>query len=83
MNLLITNARVVDSSQELDAKLDVLIEQGNIMRVDKRLSELQMLNVECSMLNVECDGLEVGRAQRLSIQHSTFNIEHSTLPLYP
>ena len=28
MNLLITNARVIDPSQELDAKLDVLIEDG-------------------------------------------------------
>jgi ribose transport system ATP-binding protein len=33
----------------------------------------EMLNVECSMLNVEC-----GDGERLPIQHSTFNIEHST-----
>jgi dihydroorotase len=37
MNLLITNARVIDPSQELDAKLDVLIEDGLIARVDKKL----------------------------------------------
>src|SRR6059058_467959 len=37
MNLLITNARVVDPSQELDAKLDLLIEDGVITRVDKRI----------------------------------------------
>src|SRR5258706_7110738 len=37
MNLLITNARVIDPSQELDAKLDVLIEDGQIVRVDKRI----------------------------------------------
>lgn len=37
MNLLIQNARVVDPSQELDAVLDILIENGTIARVDKRI----------------------------------------------
>src|SRR4051812_43629582 len=37
MNLLITNARIVDPSQELDAKLDLLIEDGVITRADKRI----------------------------------------------
>src|SRR6266849_4520471 len=37
MNLLITNARVVDPSQDLDAKLDVLIEDGAVSRVDKKI----------------------------------------------
>src|SRR5437868_5336935 len=37
MNLLITNARVVDPSQDLDARLDVLIEDGRIARVDKKI----------------------------------------------
>jgi len=37
MNVLITNARVVDPSQELDAKLDLLIEDGLIARADKRI----------------------------------------------
>ena len=37
MNLLITNARVVDPSQELDAKLDLLIEDGVIVKTDKRI----------------------------------------------
>jgi dihydroorotase len=37
MNILITNARVIDPSQELDAKLDVLIEDGLVARVDKRI----------------------------------------------
>jgi dihydroorotase len=37
MNLLITNARVVDPSQELDATLDLLIEDGQIARIDKRI----------------------------------------------
>ena len=37
MNLLITNARVVDPSQELDATLDILIEDGTIARVDRKI----------------------------------------------
>jgi dihydroorotase len=37
MNLLITNARVVDPSQQLDAALDILIENGAIARVDKKI----------------------------------------------
>lgn len=37
MNLLIANGRVVDPSQELDAKLDVLIEDGRIARLDKKI----------------------------------------------
>jgi dihydroorotase len=37
MNLLIINGRVVDPSQKLDAKLDVLIEDGRIARVDKKI----------------------------------------------
>ena len=36
-NLLITGARVIDPSQEIDATLDVLIEGGTIARVDKKL----------------------------------------------
>lgn len=37
MNVLITGARVIDPSQELDAKLDVLIEDGSIAKVDKKI----------------------------------------------
>ena len=37
MNLLITNARVIDPSQELDATLDILIENGSIARVDRKI----------------------------------------------
>src|SRR5258706_627786 len=36
-NLLITSARLIDPSQELDARLDLLIEDGLIARVDKRI----------------------------------------------
>src|ERR1700719_3859111 len=37
MNLLITNARVIDPSQEYDAKADVLIEDGVIAEVGKKI----------------------------------------------
>lgn len=37
MNLLIRNGRVVDPSQELDGKFDILIEDGLISRVDRRI----------------------------------------------
>jgi dihydroorotase len=37
MNLLIRNARVIDPSQELDARLDILIESGSIIKVDKNI----------------------------------------------
>ncbi|HUP45966.1 MAG TPA: dihydroorotase [Thermoanaerobaculia bacterium] len=37
MNLLITNGRVVDPSQELDSKLDVLIEDGSVTKVERKI----------------------------------------------
>src|SRR5437016_5257326 len=37
MSLLIQNARVIDPSQDIDAKLDVLIEDGRISRIDKKI----------------------------------------------
>src|SRR5258708_1438191 len=37
MTILITNGRFIDPSQQLDATLDVLIEDGLIARVDKRI----------------------------------------------
>jgi dihydroorotase len=37
MNILITNGRVIDPSQKLDAKLDVLIEDGLVTRVDRKI----------------------------------------------
>ena len=49
MNLLITNARLIDPSQDLDAKLDVLIEDGVIARVDKKIKK----DVE----TIDADGL--------------------------
>jgi dihydroorotase len=50
MNLLITNARVVDPSQGLDGKLDILIEDGAVARVDRKL---KAANVEV----FDADGL--------------------------
>jgi dihydroorotase len=38
MNLLIKNGRVIDPSQGLDGKLDILIEDGVISKVDKKLT---------------------------------------------
>jgi len=37
MNLLITGARLIDPSQSLDAALDLLIEDGTIAKVDKKI----------------------------------------------
>ena len=37
MNLLITNARIIDPSQDLDATLDLLIENGTVSRLDKKI----------------------------------------------
>ena len=51
MNLLITGARLIDPSQDLDAKLDILIEGGSIARVDK--------NIKSNVERFEADGLVV------------------------
>ena len=37
MNLLITGARIIDPSQDLDGTMDLLIEDGSIARVDKKI----------------------------------------------
>src|SRR5688572_4437680 len=37
MNLLITNGRVIDPSQDIDATLDLLIENGTVSRLDKKI----------------------------------------------
>jgi dihydroorotase len=37
MNLLIQGGRVLDPSEELDAKLDVLIEDGRVTKIDKKI----------------------------------------------
>jgi dihydroorotase len=50
MNLLITNARVVDPSQELDATMDILIEDGAIARVDKKIKATNVESIDASGL---------------------------------
>ena len=52
MTLLITNGRVVDPSQELDATLDVLIEGGTIARVDRKLRAANVETIDASGLIV-------------------------------
>ena len=37
MNVLITGGRVIDPTQDLDATMDVLIEDGSIARIDKKI----------------------------------------------
>src|SRR5687767_3949237 len=51
MNLLITGGRVIDPSQDLDSKLDVLIEDGSIAEVGR--------NLKASVETIDADGLVV------------------------
>jgi dihydroorotase len=51
MNVLITGGRVIDPSQDLDATMDVLIEDGTIARVDKK--------VKASVKKIDASGLVV------------------------
>jgi dihydroorotase len=46
MNLLITNARLLDPSQGLDASLDILIEGGTIARVDRKLKAANVETID-------------------------------------
>jgi dihydroorotase len=47
MNLLIANGRVVDPSQQLDGRADVLIEDGVVARVDKKIkSNFEVVDAE-------------------------------------
>ena len=48
--LLITGARVIDPSQELDATLDLLIEDGAIARVDKRIKAADVETIDATGL---------------------------------
>ncbi len=50
MNILITGARVIDPSQELDATLDVLIEGGSIARVDKKIKATNVETIDAAGL---------------------------------
>lgn len=48
MNLLIRNGRLVDPSQQIDDRLDLLIEEGFVTRIDRRIeaSEIETLDAE-------------------------------------
>jgi dihydroorotase len=50
MNLLITNARVVDPSQELDSTLDILIEDGSVARVDRKIRAANVETIDAAGL---------------------------------
>jgi dihydroorotase len=50
MNVLITGARVVDPSQEIDAGLDILIEDGAIARVDKKIKAANVTIIDAAGL---------------------------------
>ncbi|HYO76596.1 MAG TPA: dihydroorotase [Thermoanaerobaculia bacterium] len=50
MNLLITGARVIDPSQELDGTLDILIEDGAVSRVDKKIKAANIETIDGSGL---------------------------------
>jgi len=52
MNILITNGRVIDPSQDLDAKLDVLIEDGSIAKVDKKIKADRVETIDATGLIV-------------------------------
>jgi dihydroorotase len=51
-DLLIANARIIDPSQDLDAKLDLLIEDGLVTRVDKKIKA-------SNVTVIDADGLVV------------------------
>jgi dihydroorotase len=51
MNLLITGARLIDPSQDLDAKLDILVEGGSIAKVDR--------NIKANVETIDATGLVV------------------------
>lgn len=50
MNLLITNARVIDPSQELDGTFDILIEEGTVSRVDRKIKVTGIETIDASGL---------------------------------
>jgi len=51
-SLLITNGRVIDPSQDLDAKLDILIEDGLVARVDKKIKASNVTTIDANGLIV-------------------------------
>lgn len=50
MSLLITNARVIDPAQDLDATLDILIEDGAVARLDRKVRVSGVETIDASGL---------------------------------
>jgi dihydroorotase len=77
MNLLIANGRVIDPSQELDAKLDVLVEDGVIARVDKKIKrnveviDAEGLVVVPGLIDLHCHLREPGQEHKETIATGT------------
>src|SRR5437773_3831321 len=77
MNLLIANGRVVDPSQELDAKLDVLIEDGVVTKIDKRIKndvetiDADGLVVMPGLIDLHCHRREPGQEHKETIAAGT------------
>ena len=77
MNLLITNGRVVDPSQELDGKLDVLIEDGLITRVAKKIKkDVQTIDADGllvvpGLIDLHCHLREPGQEHKETIATGT------------
>src|SRR5437763_14343357 len=77
MNLLIANGRLVDPSQQLDAKLDLLIEDGVVARVDKKIKanvetiDAGGLLVVPGLIDLHCHLREPGQEHKETIATGT------------
>src|SRR6059058_5924411 len=77
MNLLIATGRVVDPSQQLDAKMDLLIEDGLITRVDKKIKkdvetiDAGGLVVVPGLIDLHCHLREPGQEHKETIATGT------------
>jgi dihydroorotase len=77
MNLLITNGRVVDPSQQLDAKMDLLIEDGVVARADKRIKKnVETVDAEGrvvvpGLIDLHCHLREPGQEHKETIATGT------------
>src|SRR5262249_9563172 len=77
MNLLIANGRLIDPSQELDGKLDILIEDGVVARVDKKIrKDVETLDadgliVAPGLIDLHCHLREPGQEHKETIATGT------------
>src|SRR5438045_5585566 len=77
MNILITNGRVIDPSQELDAKLDVLIEDGLVTCVDRKIKtnavvlDAEGLVVALGFIDLHTHLRELGQEHKETIRTGT------------